>query len=178
MPNCLDEYPVFLVTSASLPDAAANTAYSAQLYAGGGNSPYTWALATGSAPLPNGLTLSPTGLISGTATNTGNFAFTVQASVASAYCGTLTVTQNMSLNVSIAGPVLSLAIEHHSPAGARVAWQTIPNSANYLFYRPSLASGSWQLLTNFVSAAGGAVSAWDPLATNQTRYYRVRVDRR
>jgi hypothetical protein len=57
--------------------ATVNQPYSAQLYGTGGNGSYTFALVT--APylqanvMPPGLTLSPTGLISGTPTSTGIF---------------------------------------------------------------------------------------------------------
>jgi len=40
--------------------------YSVQLSTTGGQPPYTWSLASGSAPLPPGLTLSSDGMISGT----------------------------------------------------------------------------------------------------------------
>jgi hypothetical protein len=52
----------FQVTTTTLPDATVGTAYSEQLAASGGVTPYKWK-ATG---LPTGLTLSKTGLLSGT----------------------------------------------------------------------------------------------------------------
>ncbi len=61
----------------SLPNATVGIPYSKQLTASGGNSPYTFTLTAG--VLPPGLALSTTGLISGTATVTGNFNFTVRA---------------------------------------------------------------------------------------------------
>jgi len=68
--------PVSVVSSA-LPYYTAGTAYFAQLHAQGGNSgTYTWSLASGS--LPTGLTLSTSGLISGTSSASGT-TFTVQA---------------------------------------------------------------------------------------------------
>ena len=64
------------VTTASLPSAVLGAAYSVQLAATGGVAPYTWAISAGS--LPTGLTLSSTGLLSGTPTASGSFTFTVQ----------------------------------------------------------------------------------------------------
>ena len=66
------------VTTNSLADGRQNAAYTATLAASGGTTPYTWSLASGSGPLPNGLTLSNSGIISGTPTATGTFSFTVQ----------------------------------------------------------------------------------------------------
>ena len=67
------------ITTASLPGGTLNVSYSATLAAGGGTSPYTWSIASGS--LPAGLSLnSSTGVISGMPTAAGTFSFTVQVS--------------------------------------------------------------------------------------------------
>jgi hypothetical protein len=69
--------PVVIDTT-SLPDATQGVAYSVQLLAHGGTPPYTWSIFAGS--LPAGLTLSSSGLISGTPTGApGTDDFTVQA---------------------------------------------------------------------------------------------------
>ncbi len=52
------------VTTATLPNGTIGTAYSQTLAATGGQTPYTWALGTGT--LPAGVTLSSAGVISGT----------------------------------------------------------------------------------------------------------------
>lgn len=67
------------ITTQTLPDAVVGEAYSAQLQQTGGVSP-TWALDSGS--LPVGLTLSASGLISGTPTSEESASFTVLASEA------------------------------------------------------------------------------------------------
>ena len=68
--------PVVTVTTPSpLPDARIGQAYSQSLAATGGTAPYTWALATGA--LPAGLSLSSAGVVSGTPTARGTFAFSV-----------------------------------------------------------------------------------------------------
>jgi hypothetical protein len=85
------------VTSTSLPNGAAGTAYAATLSAAGGTPPYSWSVATGS--LPTGLVLNASGALSGTPTTSGVSIFTVQATDAAhnqasktlsiSICGTL-----------------------------------------------------------------------------------------
>ena len=66
-----------ITTPAQLPNGTQNAAYSTSLSASGGTGTYTWTLSGG---LPNGLTLSADGTISGTITNgPGPFGFTVTA---------------------------------------------------------------------------------------------------
>jgi len=64
------------ITTTTLPAGRTGTAYSAQLEATG-TAPITWSLESGS--LPNGLSLSGAGLISGTPTAAGTSNFTVKA---------------------------------------------------------------------------------------------------
>lgn len=64
-----------VLTTQTLPAATQNQAYSFTLSSLGGNTPYGY-LFTGGV-LPNGLTISPGGVISGTPTLAGTFNFTV-----------------------------------------------------------------------------------------------------
>src|SRR6185295_13533210 len=65
--------PLSITTPSPLPQGTANQNYSAQLAATGGTGAYTWGLASGSLPLPTGLTLNTsTGAITGTPTTTSN----------------------------------------------------------------------------------------------------------
>ncbi len=66
------------ITTESLADAVRGEFYSVQLEAEGGVLPHTWSLADESS-LPAGLTLSSSGLISGTPTALGSTTFTVVA---------------------------------------------------------------------------------------------------
>ncbi len=69
----VSSYPV-------LPSATQKYAYQANLNATAGTPPYTWSLATGST-LPSGLSLSASGIISGTVSSTvltGNYTFTAK----------------------------------------------------------------------------------------------------
>lgn len=70
------------IATASLPDANINQAYTSPPLAASGAPVNSWSLASGT--LPDGLTLVPTGLISGTPTQSGLFGFTVQANATGA----------------------------------------------------------------------------------------------
>jgi hypothetical protein len=169
---------VFLVTTPGLPEATNNSAYSVLLQAGGGPaSPRTWALAPASAALPDGLSLAPDGLISGTPTQIGLFTFTVRVSVTTP-CGLLTADRSLSINVSPGILALSVVLVNQPSHGALVSWPAYPNSSNYLYFKPSPQASEWLLLTNFGvgSAVPAKVSVFDPMAANATRFYRVQVN--
>jgi hypothetical protein len=65
------------ITPASLPSGANGVSYTVALSATGGQTPYTWAWASGSSPVP-GLSLSSGGVISGVPTQSGSYVVTVQ----------------------------------------------------------------------------------------------------
>jgi subtilisin family serine protease len=64
------------ITTASLPPATAGEFYSHSLQASGGVTPYSWTRVSGS--MPRGLTLSSSGVISGTPAKRGTSTFTVR----------------------------------------------------------------------------------------------------
>ena len=68
--------PPVIVTVSPLPGGQLGAGYSQTLAAGGGTPAYTWSLIGGA--LPDGLTLSTAGQISGTPAAVGTFTFTVQ----------------------------------------------------------------------------------------------------
>jgi len=76
--------PPLAIATSSLPGGSVwsrtnKVTYSATLAATGGNPPDRWSLAAGSSPLPPGLKLKKsTGVISGKATTTGTYSFTLQ----------------------------------------------------------------------------------------------------
>jgi len=88
------------ITTASLPDGNAGTAYSQTLAATGGTGAYTWSLASGA--LPTSLSLSNAGLISGTPTVGGTFNFTVRVTDSANVATTraLSITIGTSLNIT------------------------------------------------------------------------------
>ncbi|HSE96724.1 MAG TPA: putative Ig domain-containing protein [Blastocatellia bacterium] len=68
---------VFTIATRDVPRGRRTEPYSTQLLAADGRPPYTWSIVSGS--LPPGLSLSASGLISGTPQVAGNFLFTVRA---------------------------------------------------------------------------------------------------
>ena len=68
--------PPLSILTTSLPSGTQGAQYDSYLQAGGGVGPYTWSVASGT--LPAGLTLAPTGEISGYPTGSGTLTFTVR----------------------------------------------------------------------------------------------------
>ncbi len=93
------------VTTSSLDGGEVDVAYSEVLAATGGVEPYSWALAAGSDPLPDGLTIAADGTISGTPEVAGTFAFTVEVTDA----GDQTDTAELSIAIA-AVPTLTTGI--------------------------------------------------------------------
>lgn len=69
--------PNVAVTTVSVPSAIVGVSYNFQFTAVGGNPPYTWTLHSGT--LPGGITLSPSGVLSGTAGAASSGNITVRA---------------------------------------------------------------------------------------------------
>ena len=90
--------------------------YSQTLTAVSGNPPYFWTLVSGS--LPTGLSLSPSGLISGTPVSTGISTFTVRVNDIT----NTVATQNFTLQVISAGTLSRVGALAHFAAGG--TWTT------------------------------------------------------
>jgi hypothetical protein len=91
------------ITTTTLPSASTGTAYSQNLAATGGDGDLAWNLASGS--LPAGLTLSSSGVISGTPTATGTANFTVRVIDSDTNLATSDAdTQLLTLTVSSIDP--------------------------------------------------------------------------
>lgn len=106
--------PVISV-SPSLPASTTGSTYTNTLSAGGGSGPYTFTLNSGS--LPTGLSLSSSGVVSGTPGATGTFNFTVLATDANGFTGVqsyaitigsnLAATQQVGTSTLIAGKAVT-----------------------------------------------------------------------
>jgi subtilase family serine protease len=92
---------VFAITTTTLPDARPGVAYHVQLEAVGGTSPYRW---TRKGKLPNGLTVSSKGIVSGapklTHVKPGAYTFTVMATTARSK-GNVSLTTSQSLTLTL-----------------------------------------------------------------------------
>jgi hypothetical protein len=160
-----------VITNTSLPGGTVGVPYNAQLGATGGQSPYGWSLANGSANPPPGLTLYSSGLISGTPTFGGTYYFQVQA--ADEY-STMT---NKVLSIAVAAIVPKPTIS--SPARLGGQFQMFLNGVsnqNYtLQMSTNLGTANWITLYITNNPAANTYLLTDPGATNKQRFYRVLV---
>ena len=93
--------PALQITASSLPGGHIQTVYSSTLQATGGTAPYTWSLFSGL--LPNGLTLSSNGTISGTPTLVGLFTFVIQVRDNAG----ATASSTLSIDITALGPTVA-----------------------------------------------------------------------
>ncbi len=82
--------PAITLAPATLPSGTVAVAYNEIITASGGAAPITFGVISGS--LPGGLTLTPGGTVSGTATTSGTFTFMVRATDANGCFGDLSYT--------------------------------------------------------------------------------------
>ena len=111
-----------VITSVTLPNGTAETAYSATLSATGGGAPYSWSVVSGD--LPPAVTLASGGTFAGTPSTAGSYSFTVQAQ------DSVGARATKALGISLALPPVSVSV---SPAAANLcAGQTQQFTANVL----------------------------------------------
>ncbi|MCU0124384.1 putative Ig domain-containing protein [Pseudomonas vlassakiae] len=95
--------PSITLTPANLPGATVSTAYSQIISASGGSAPYSYSLSSGA--LPQGLSLSNSGNLSGTPTASGNATFTVMATDNTGFTGNQAYTLTVASQAPVAGAV-------------------------------------------------------------------------
>ena len=139
------------ISTATLPNALATTAYSQPLSATGGTTPYTWSVSAGS--LPPGLSLTPTGTIYGTPSTPGSYPFSVQVADSTTPAAQ-TLTKALSITVGQALIISTSTL----PAGMVSTGysQTLAAVGGTPGYTWSLASGS--LPAGLTLSAAGALS--------------------
>ncbi len=93
--------PTIILSPTNLATGTVNTSYNQQLSATGGTAPYTnYILASGSGPLPTGLTLTTGGTLVGTPKVAGSFPITIQVQDDSGGTGPYYGTQSYTLTVN------------------------------------------------------------------------------
>ncbi len=110
----INAYAPPTISTATLPDGYAGAYYSQALSATGGKTPYTWSLVSGSS-LPDGMTLSNGGIISGSPTVANSKTFNAQVKDA----GNLSSTKSLTIIVQPSRPDLILSSVSGSSKGNR-----------------------------------------------------------
>ncbi|MBD7923830.1 putative Ig domain-containing protein [Xanthomonas bonasiae] len=127
--------PTLTIAPPTLPAGAIGTAYSQTLSASGGTAPYSYAISAGA--LPGGLTLTTGGVLSGTPTVAGSFAFTVSVTDAGGFGAAQAYT------LAIASPTLSIAPATLPAGTAGSAYnQTLSASGGTAPYSYALSAGA------------------------------------
>jgi len=147
------------ITPTSLPVASVAAAYSETLIASGGTMPYSYAVTSGA--LPAGLTLSVTGILSGTPTAAGTFNFTVTATDSSTGTGA-PYSGSQAYTLTVGAP--TIAITPATLPGAQVATaysQTLAASGGTAPYTYAVTAGALPtgLILNSVGALSGLPTA-------------------
>jgi hypothetical protein len=127
------------ITTSSLPNGKTGVSYGADLAASGGTTPYSWSISSGS--LPAGLTLSSSGLISGTPTTAGTSSFTVKVTDSSSPSQVTTA----NLSITVTASVTPVQITTSSLAGGQTGTaysSTLSASGGTTPYSWSISSGS------------------------------------
>jgi Putative Ig domain len=158
--------PPLQVTMGSLPNGTLGAPYAAQLTAAGGQPPYTWSLALGSANLPPGLYLSSGGQISGTPTTGGQFNFIVKVTDATMS----SVNQPLGIQIN-SRPTLALP-SRLSANQFQFQVNGAASGQNYTVqYSSDLVNWSWLLVTNAPGTSFTVVLG----TTNSAGWYRLMV---
>ncbi|NTF46663.1 putative Ig domain-containing protein, partial [Rhizobium rhizogenes] len=141
--------PTITITPATLPAAVGGTAYSQALTAAGGLGSYTYTVTSGT--LPNGLTLSSAGLISGTPTAGGTSSFTVTAKDSANFTG------SVAYNLTVTTPTITIN-PATLPSGAIAGAYSQPLTATggVGSYSYSLSAGT--LPTGLTLSAAGVLA--------------------
>src|SRR6185437_5714146 len=152
--------PPLALAATSLPAVTSGANYSAAISASGGTSPYQWSISAGT--LPAGLTLGPTGVISGTPTASGTSSFTVQVTDSSKPPQTATGNQSITVSPSAAQLAISTSSLPGGTKGAAYS-ATLQATGGVTPYSWAISSGSLPGGLQ-LSATSGAISG-TPTAT-------------
>src|SRR6266496_3459307 len=162
-----------------LPAATKGAAYSKQLAATGGTTPYTWSV--GSGALPAGVSLSAAGLISGTPTVTGTFTFNAHVADSAAHTDDQVLTLTVG-TIATSGEILFGANSGNNYLNGTNGthsgnWETVRShlattaalqemAFGYRDYGPTRMPTSWNDGINVPAAADFSVLSWKPNIDN------------
>jgi len=161
--------------AALLPDALYKTAYNQTLTTSGGNAPIAWSLSGGQ--LPPGLTLSSVGVISGTATATGTYSFTVKAADGSSpqqsatVSFTLSVASTLSIVFTVQPNNTSSASSQITPAVKVLVTDNLGHTLSGATVEMSLAAnptGTSLLGQTIVTTGNSGIAIFSSLGVNKT----------
>ncbi len=137
------------------PDGIVGVAYTTSLAAAGGSTPYSWSIAAGA--LPPGLGISATtGVISGTPTTKGTFAFTVQVKDSLGATATAAVSININSPLSMTGVLPNGTVGVAYSATINAAGGTTPYSCSITGALPAGLSLSACVVSGTPATAGSA----------------------
>jgi hypothetical protein len=159
------------VTTTSLPAGITGSPYpSTTLQAAGGVGPYTWALAS-SSTLPAGLTLSPSGVLSGTPASSSNVSLTFVVTDSS----TPPDTAQAALTLAISAPSLSLTTTTLANATINTAYSaSLAATGGITPYTFSVANGT--SLPAGLSLSSAGVISGTPTTAGSTTFSIVVMD--
>jgi hypothetical protein len=177
--NALPGPPLPLVFSSSQGGVAMSapngSTINITLSATGGTAPYSWSIISGT--LPSGVTLSSSGVLSGTSTQTGTQAITVQATDATGG----SATQQFTLTVAAPAivPTFNVSSTRNVDGSITLSWPTTVGG----WYQIETSSDlvNWTFVGNSVAATTSTMTWTDNgtqtnthPSTEPKRFYRVR----
>jgi hypothetical protein len=169
--------PTFYITTASVPPATLGTAYSEQLQATGGATPYKWKKIAGK--LPKGIKVNRKGLLSGTPRpkdTAGTFTFTVQVTThKSKGNAPMRATQALTLSLTPPAPTGVTATCTSSLATTvDVSWTAVPQASTY-----TVDESTTSATTGYTAAATGVTgTSWtSPSLTTGDYWFEVNADK-
>jgi hypothetical protein len=148
------------VTTSSLPNGTMGVAYSQTMAATGGMTPYTWIITTGT--LPAGLTLSSSGVISGTPTTAGGPTSVTCRVTDSA---SATATKSLSITINSSPPSITTSSLWNGTVGVAYS-QTMAATGGTSPYTWTITTGTLPL--GLTLSSSGVISGTPTTASGPT----------